>query len=159
MQPCWWEVQCHVGCASVKTVMNVCCASNIHALDTSGTWRNWAHPKSPIHLSMVDSRDGWCFSRGGGVLSDLIELGGREVVLNRPFVTMLTIWQGWDVRGMGMNKGFYSCFRLRGEYSVCHVKYLWMRHYLTLPNLGKIFYLSRCGLKYGHCRINCKYVR
>ena len=55
--------------------MNVCCASNIHALDTSSAWRNWAHPKSPIHLSMVESRDGWCFSKGGGLLSDLTELG------------------------------------------------------------------------------------
>jgi hypothetical protein len=31
-------------------------------------------PKSPIHRSMVESRDGWCFSRGGRVLSDSAEL-------------------------------------------------------------------------------------
>ena len=56
--------------------MNVCCASNVRALDTSSAWRNWVHPKSHIHLSIVESRDGWCFSRGGGsVLSDLTELG------------------------------------------------------------------------------------
>ena len=55
--------------------MNVCCASNSHAKDTSRIWKNWAHPKSPIYLSMEESRDGWCFSRGGCVLSDSAELG------------------------------------------------------------------------------------
>ena len=58
--------------------MNVCCASNSHAKDTSMVWKNWAHPKSPIHLSMVESRDGWCFSRGGGLLSDSTELGWKR---------------------------------------------------------------------------------
>jgi len=55
--------------------MNVCCASNSHAKDKSRIWKNWAHPKSPIYLSMEESRDGWCFSIGGGVLSDSAELG------------------------------------------------------------------------------------
>ena len=55
--------------------MNVCCASNSHAKDTSRVWENWGHPNSPIHRSMVESRDGRCFSRGGVVLCDSGELG------------------------------------------------------------------------------------
>ncbi len=70
--------------------MKVCCASNIHEHDTSRAWRNWAHPNSPIHRSMVESRDGWCLSRSGGMLSDSVELGWeRSGVESAIFGTMI----------------------------------------------------------------------
>jgi hypothetical protein len=63
-------LQCHFGSASVKTLMNVCCASNTHANDTRMAWRSWASPNSPIQRSMVSSREGGCF--------DSFEESGRE---------------------------------------------------------------------------------
>lgn len=53
-------VQCHVGTESVKTAMNVCWASKNHENATRVAWRNWAHPKSPMHRSITESRDGRC---------------------------------------------------------------------------------------------------
>lgn len=50
-------VQCHVGSESVKTVMNVCCASKTHARDIRMAWRSWAHPKVPMQCSMESSRE------------------------------------------------------------------------------------------------------
>ena len=78
---------------------------------------------------------------------------GRGGVLNWPFVSMFIIRQGWGVRGMWINKGFYSCFRVRDQ---CAPHQASMSE--TLPNLGNIFYLSSVGLKYVHCRINYKYL-
>lgn len=63
-------LQCHFGSASVKTLMNVCCASNTHANDTRMAWRSWASPNSPIQRSMVSSREVGCF--------DSFEESGRE---------------------------------------------------------------------------------
>lgn len=52
-----WILQCHVGCASVKMLMNTCCASNTNARDMSMTWRSCLQPKSPIYCSIVSSKE------------------------------------------------------------------------------------------------------
>lgn len=62
--------QCHVGCESVKTVMNVCWASKTQANETKAAWRNCAHPKLPMQCSIVSSSD---FGGGSFDSSDELE--------------------------------------------------------------------------------------
>ena len=51
------KLQRQFGSASVKMLINVCCASNKDGTDTRMAWMNWDHPKSPKICSIVSSRD------------------------------------------------------------------------------------------------------
>lgn len=71
-------VQCQDGSASVNTLMNVCCASKTQANETRIACKNWVHPKSPMHRSIVSSSDrsfllgGRSYSERSGVVESAI---------------------------------------------------------------------------------------
>lgn len=107
-------VQCHVGSASVKTVMKVCWASKNHENDTRKAWRNWAHPKSPIHRSIVESREGTCLCNNGG--SDSAELISERRGVESPiyWLTEKCLRYIYElVKHMG--EGFYRAFAMEAH--------------------------------------------
>lgn len=81
--------QCHVGCASVKMVMNVCCESKIQTRETSTTWRNWIHPKSPMHPSIVSSSDECSALETSGVVLFLSSISEYHLLIIVCFLLMV----------------------------------------------------------------------